>query len=261
MLLMTAVLAVGVATGAPLDAAREAAEAAPVAIFAYRDDRGRPTAWPMTPYRDGEALVVTSTLAFMRKSDAVRRDGRVALLVGGWLVQGVARVHADPSGDEFCRRFLAAELRKYPPARDLVAVPLHRWLFDWYFGRVFVTIAAERVTAAPGSDAATLITFDADGRPRIAPIAAPPADATRFAAAGPDGPATVLLHAEDPELRDLRQQHLYGAVADGTFTVAARRGSLAPTPPRGFWAQLLQQLELRRLGRDGRRRVEAWDAP
>lgn len=260
MLVVTAALLAGLAASAPLDAARDAVEAAAVAIFAYRDRAGRPTGWPMTPYRDGDALVVTSTLAFMRKTEAVRRDGRVALLVGGWLVQGTARVHADVSGDELVARYLDAELRKYPPARDLVAVPLHRWIFDWYFGRVFVTIAPERVTALPGGDGATLITLDADGLPRIAPIAPPPLAAARFPVPAPDGVATVLLHAEDPELRDLRQLHLYGTVADGTFVVAARRGSLDPSPPRGLWAELAQQLELRRLGREGRRRVEAWHA-
>ena len=259
--MMAAALLAGMVAATPLEAARQAADAAPVAIFAYRDVRGRPTAWPMTPYRDGEAIVVTSTLAFMRKTEAVRRDSRVALLVGGWLVQGTARVHADATGNEFTRRFLAAELRKYPPARDIVGVPLHRWLFDWYFGRVFMTIAPERVTAVAGSDAATLITLGADGLPRIAPIAPPAPDAERFAVDAADGAATVLLHAEDPELRDLRQLHLYGRVTNGTFTVVTRRGSLAPAPPLGVWDQLRQQLEFRRLGRDGRRRVEAWDVP
>ncbi len=76
----------------------------------------------------------------------------------------------------------------------------------------------------------------------------------------PDGAATVLLHAEDADLRDLRQVHLRGRVAGGIFTVESRRGSLRPSPPRGWWAELMQQLEFRRLGRDGRRRIEAWHA-
>ena len=182
----------------------------------------------MTPYRDGDAITVTSTLAFMRKTEAVRRDGRVALLAGGWLVQGDARVHADVSGDEFVARFLDAELRKYPPARDIVAIPLHRRLFDWYFGRVFMTVTPVRVTAAPGADQATLITLAADGFPVIAPIAPPPDGATSVPVRAADGPATVLLHAEDAEMRDLRQVHLHGRIAGGVFTVESRRGSLAP---------------------------------
>ena len=254
-----------------LDAALDAVDAAPVAIFAYRDRHGVPTAWPMTPYRDGGLAVVTSTLAFMRKSEDVRRDGRVALLAGGWLLQGTARVHADPSGDEFARRFLAAERRKYPPVEDILSLPLHRWLFDWYFGRVFMELAPAAARPRPGSDAATLITLDADGQPLITPIGAPPLEADAFVPRDPsgaplraiaDGPATILLHAEDAAMRALRQVHLRGAVRDGAFTVRSRRGSLDATPPRGWWRQLREQLALRRRGRDGRARVEAWhDVP
>jgi hypothetical protein len=259
--MMAALMAAATLEAAPLEAALAAADAAPIAIVAYRDAAGRPTGWPMTPYRDGEVVVLTSTLAFMRKTEAVRRDGRVAILAGGWLIQGTARVHADVSGDEFSRRFLDAELRKYPPARDIVRLPLHRWLFDWYFGRVFISVTATRVTAVDGSDQATLLTLDGDGLPLIAPIAPPPADATAVQVRAPDGPATILLHAEDAEMRDLRQLQLHGTIAGGVFTVASRRGSLAPTPPRGLWAELMQQREFRRLGREGRRRIEAWDGP
>jgi hypothetical protein len=255
--------------GAPgsTDAALAAVEAAPVAIFAVRDTHGIPTGWPMTPYRDGGRAVVTSTLAFLDKTELVRRDGRVALLAGGWLLQGTAAVHADPTGDEFVRRFLAVERRKYPPVESVLAVPLHRWLFDWYFGRVFMTITPRAVRARPGADAATLITLDADGLPAITPIASPPVTDTEFplhAADGEplvgvaDGPATVLLHAEDPAMRDLRQVHLRGAVRGGMFTVRSRRGSLDPAPPRSWWSELTEQWTLRQRGRAGRARIERW---
>jgi hypothetical protein len=270
--MMTALLLGGVlaATAPPLDEALAAVERAPVAIFAARDAQGRPMAWPMTPYRDGDRAVVTSTLAFLHKTEAVRRDGRVALLAGGWLLQGTARVHADPSGDEFVRRFLAAERRKYPPVESILAVPLHRWLFDWYFGRAFMEIAPATVRAMPGADRATLIRFDADGLPLITPLAEPPADAATWPLRAPDGtplddiadgPATILVHAEDAAMRDLRQQHLRGAVHDGVFVVATRHGTVAASPPRGWWAELTEQFALRRRGRAGRARVESWDAP
>jgi hypothetical protein len=266
---MMAALLLGSALAAatPLDAALEAVESAPVAIFAYRDRHAAPTAWPMTPYRDGGQAVVTSTLAFMSKSEDVRRDGRVALLAGGWLLQGTARVHADPSGDEFVRRFLAAERGKYPPVENILSVPLHRWLFDWYFGRVFMELVPATARPVAGSDHATLITLDAAGLPLITPIATPPLDAGAIALRDPSGapllgiaggPATILLHAEDAAMRDLRQVHLRGAVRDGVFTVRSRRGSLEPAPPRGWWGQLREQLALRRRGRDGRARIEAW---
>lgn len=266
---MSATLALlGALLGAPPpEAALTAVDAAPVAIFAARDAHGVPTGWPMTPYRDGAQAVVTSTLAFLDKTALVRRDGRVALLAGGWLWQGTAAVHADVSGDEFVRRFLADERRKYPPVESILAVPLHRWLFDWYFGRVFIEITPQRVRAQPGADAAVLITLDADGLPLITPTAMPDVAAGAWPLRGadgsalgeiPDGPATVLLQAEDAAMRDLRQLHLRGAVRDGVFRVRRRRGSLAPTPPRGWWAELTEQWTLRQRGRAGRARIEQW---
>lgn len=263
---MTSLLLVALIAATPLADALAAADRAQVAIVAYRDAGGRPTAWPMTPYRDGDAVVLTSTLAYMRKAEALRRDGRMAVLAGGWLMQGTARVHADVTGDEFVGRFLAQELRKYPPANDIVALPGHRWLFAWYFGRAFMTLAPAGVRPAPGNDAATLITLDADGMPLITPIAPPPLDAASFAPRGADGtpqllvdgPATVLLHAEDAGMRDLRQVHLFGTLRGGSFAVERRRGSMQGKPASGWWAELQQQWELQRLGRDGRRRVEAW---
>jgi len=72
--MMAALLVAAAVGGTPVEPALAAADAVPVAIFAYRDGSERPTAWPMTPYRDGDAITVTSTLAFMRKTEAVRRD-------------------------------------------------------------------------------------------------------------------------------------------------------------------------------------------
>ena len=146
-------------------------------------------------------------------------------------------------------------------------MPLHRWLFDWYFGRAFMEITPSAVRAVPGADRATLITLDADGLPLITPLAEPPADAASWPLQAPDGtplsgvadgPATILVHAEDAAMRDLRQQHLRGAVRDGAFVVATRHGTVAASPPRGWWAELREQLELRRRGRAGRARVEGW---
>ncbi|HVM96082.1 MAG TPA: hypothetical protein VMT89_06820, partial [Candidatus Acidoferrales bacterium] len=155
------------------DVARRAVDAASVGIFAFRDGRGRPMAWPITPYRDGEKLAVTSTLAFVQKAVHVHRDGRVALLAGGWHFRGPASVEADPDGEDFERRFLGQEVRKYGLTAELVRVPLHRWLFSWYFGRAIMEFKPDIFREQPGSDVATLITLDADGYPNIAPIAVP----------------------------------------------------------------------------------------
>lgn len=246
--------------------ARQAVDAASVAIFAFRDARGRPMAWPVTPYRDGDTVVVTSTLAFMRKTIDVRRDGRVALLAHGVHFTGRARVHADVSGAEFVRRFLDQELAKYPPTRDIVAVPFHRTLFSWFFGRVFMELTPLTVRNVAGDDHTTLVTLDADGVPVITPIAAPQHTDSTFtpqildptAAPPRDGPALVLQHLE-PSMSDLRQLLLRGDLHAGSFSVRARHGSLAPPAPTSWWGELRKHLDYHRRGREARAIVKDWD--
>lgn len=250
-----------------MDQARRAVDDTAVAIFAFRDADGRPMAWPVTPYRDGDTLAVTSTLAYMRKTIHVRRDGRVALLAGGWHVTGHARVRADVSGDDFVARFLDQELRKYPPARDIVRVPLHRYLFSWYFGRVSMEFAPEIVRPVSGDDHATLVTLGDDGFPLITPVVAPDLQMgsfvpqSRTSAAGvtaPDGPATILLHLE-PSMSDLRQLSLRGAIRNGVFVVRSRSGSLDPPPARGWLGELRRQLEFHRQAHEAKRIISGWE--
>jgi hypothetical protein len=235
---------------------------ATVAIFAFHDQHGHPTAWPMTPYRDGGTAAVTSTLAFMQKTVSIRRDGRVALLAGGWHLTGHARVRADISGDEFAARFLEQELRKYPPTRDLVGIPLHRWLFSWYFGRVIMEFTPESARPVAGSDAATIISNDAAGFPVITPITPPDRTTKSFPVDPPaelaDGPATVLMHVEASDT-DLRQLHLYGRLRSGTFSVQRRAGSLDAAPTSGWWGTVRQQWEFHRRAREARRMIKRWE--
>ena len=245
----------------------EAVDETAVAVFAFRDARGRPMAWPVTPYLDGESIVVTSTLAYIRKAQHVRRDGRIALLAGGFHLTGRADVRADPEGEVFVTKFLEQELRKYPPARQIVRFPLHRAFFSWYFGRVMMAFAPLEVRAVAGDDRCTLITLDESGFPEITPLAVPDAGRTafvpsllspgRFDAPAP-GPATVLCHLE-PTMSDLRQLVLRGEIRDGAFHTASRTGSLHPPAEQGWLAQLRSQLEMHRRGRRSRRVIQDWD--
>ena len=238
-----------------------------VAIFAFRDRHDRPMAWPVTPYRDGNVVAVTSTLAYMKKTLHVRRDGRVALLAGGWLLTGHARVHADVSGDEFVSRFLPQELRKYPPARDIVRVPFHRYLFWWYFGRVCMEFTPDTAREVTGVDRATLITLDANGFPRITPVRETDLRNNRFALQPPgsealvdlpDGPATVLVHME-PSMSDLRQLVLRGQIQSGVFVVKSRHGSLEPPAPRGWLGEIRRHIEFHRHAREAARVIQGWE--
>ena len=210
-------------------------------------------AWPVTPYIGGERVVVTSPLAFIRKAEHVRRDGRVAMLVGGVHVRGNAEVRADASGDGFVADYLQQELRKYPPARTLVKVPLHRKLFAWYFGRGIMSFAPERVATRAGDDTATLITLDADGFPSIVPIAVAEAPAGVFAVGteSGEGAACMLIHRETADMSDLRSLLVRGDIAAGTFTVRSRVGSLdAPASDEGEFARRRRARAATRLMRD-----------
>lgn len=247
--------------------ALEAADKAVVGIFAFRDGRGRPMAWPVTPYVDGENVVVTSTLAYIRKADHVRRDGRVALLCGALHMTGQASVRADVSGEEFVARFLDQELRKYPPARQIMRMPLHRILFSWYFGRVLMQFVPLEARKLPGQDRCTLVTLDEGGFPTITPIAEPNADDSAFAlslypsggtTSLPGGQATVLLHAE-PTMSDLRQLVLRGHIEGGMFHVRSRIGTLGPAPRAGWLRQLRGQLDMHWRGRRSRKIIAGWE--
>ena len=113
-----------------------ALDAASVGVFAFVGKDGRPRACPVTPYVYGGEAVVSSTLAFTAKVAAVRRDARVALLAGGCLVRGRAILDVDLTSKAFDERVRHQELRKYPPSRQILAIPGHRRLLWWYVGRV-----------------------------------------------------------------------------------------------------------------------------
>src|SRR5580698_8865900 len=190
--------------------AKEALDAAAVGVFAFAGRDGRPRACAVTPFLyDGQALV-TSTLAFTAKVAAVRRDPRVALLAGGCLVRGRAALDVDLTSTTFDERVRSQELRKYPPARRLLAIPGHRRLLWWYVGRASIAIPLDDCTPASGSDRITVSFLDG-GLPRIVPLD-PAADVwgDEIPVPVPDGAACLLVHDEDPGLADLRQLALHG---------------------------------------------------
>ena len=152
----------------------------------------------------------------------------------------------------------AQELRKYPPARRLLAIPGHRRLLWWYVGRASILIPLADCATTEGADRVTL-TVIADGLPSILtldPSADPSADELPVPA-GVEGPACVLFHEEDDQMADLRQLALHGTVRDGVFRVERRAGSLAPGRP----STLSQLKTLRSLARQARKKrpvFERW---
>jgi hypothetical protein len=231
---------------------------ATIGVFAFIGADGRPRAIPVTPYVDAGAAVVSSTLAFTAKVAAVRADPRVALLAGGCLIRARATVDIDLTSKTFDERVRAQELRKYPPARRLLAIPGHRRLLWWYVGRASILIPLADCATTEGADRVTL-TVIADGLPRILtldPSADPFADQLPVPA-DVEGPACVLFHEEDDQMADLRQLALHGTVRDGVFRVERRAGSLAPGRP----STLSQLKTLRSLAGQARRKrpvFERW---
>jgi Pyridoxamine 5'-phosphate oxidase len=229
--------------------AKKALEAAAVGVFAFAGRDGRPRACAVTPFwYDGEA-VVTSTLAFTAKVAAVRRDPRVALLAGGCLIRGRGTVDIDLTSTTYDERIRYQELRKYPPARRLLAIPGHRRLLWWYVGRASIAIPVGDSVWAPGSDRATITVLDGE-LPRIVPLD-PRTDVSGDeipVPVGHEGAACLLVHDEEADMADLRQLTLHGEVRDGTFRAERRTGSLA----RSYPGTLDQLRTLRALGRAAR---------
>lgn len=238
-----------------------ALDAATIGVFAFVGKDGRPRACPVTPYVDVDEAVVSSTLAFTAKVTAVRRDPRVALLAGGREVVGHATVDIDLTSTTFDERIRAQELRKYPPARQLLAIPGHRRLLWWYVGRSTIRIPLADCRAVVGSDRITLTVIDGDGL-RIVPLD-PATDTSASEIPVPidiDGAACVLAHDEDPQMSDLRQLSLRGHIADGRFHVEHRNGSLSPTNPSTL-DQLRTVRFLARQARQNRALFECWHRP
>jgi len=235
-----------------------ALDAAAIGVFAFIGADGRPRACPVTPYVHVGEAVVSSTLAFTAKVAAVRADPRVALLAGGCLIRARATVDIDMTSTTFDERVRAQELRKYPPARRLLAIPGHRRLLWWYVGRASIRIPLADCATVEGADRVTL-TVIGDGLPGILaldPSADPLADEFPVPA-GVEGPACVLFHQEDDQMADLRQLALHGTVSDGIFRVERRVGSLAPASPSAL-GQFKTLRSLARQARTKRAVFERW---
>lgn len=247
-------------SGATRTHAISAVDRAAVGVFAWRTRTGAPRSCAVTPYVvDGHA-VVTSTLALPTKAAAVRRDPRVALLAGGWLVRGEALVGVDRSPDWFDRNLRAQELRKYPAGRALLGLPFHRRVVPWYVGRVVVALVEAEATPVDGSDRTT-VTVVRDGIPWITPVAEPAADAPEVPVpTSLEGPADLLVHEEHDDMAELRQLHLRGEIAGGRLVVRDRQGSLEPGPT-GTVAQLRKLRALGRAARAGAPRLAGWPPP
>jgi hypothetical protein len=232
---------------------------AAVGVLAFAGPAQRPVACAVTPFVDGDDVVITSLLAVLAKVRSIRRDPQVAILAGETQLRGNARVQLDETGEVFRARLQAQELRKYPPSRVLLRLPLHRRFLWWYSGRAIIRLNSD-AAITPGSDRVTVTFFCPDGLPRIVPLPRSPSlDGPvidlRAAGAGrpfPDGPACLLVHEEHRRSADLRQLRLSGDIRNGRLAVSRRAGSLSPARAslRGRVAELRAMAKMAEANRE-----------
>jgi hypothetical protein len=128
---------------------------------------GVPIAWPTSVLvaDDGGSVLLGTSIGFPQKAHNVRREPRVALLFSDptgsgserlpqVLVQGTAtctdEIVTSPVGNEgYWRRLWELQ----PLGRVWDSTPVTRWLMDWYYMRLMITVAPGRVLTRPPADA------------------------------------------------------------------------------------------------------------
>ncbi|WP_214412610.1 pyridoxamine 5'-phosphate oxidase family protein [Sphaerisporangium fuscum] len=219
--------------------------------FATLGRDGGPLPWPTAVRRRADGtLLVTTSLAFAQKALNVRRDGRVALLFSdptGSGLDGAPQVFI--GGTAVCPEEIvtsAAGLEDYwtmlferqPDSRKYVAPPA-RWLMDWYYMRLLITVTPAQVIVRPplapaegeggsvaGDDlpgAALLARFpsavlgarDPSGAPVLLRTRPEPTGGGFAVDVPPDcevaaGPAALLVHRHDDRLANMRNALVRG---------------------------------------------------
>jgi general stress protein 26 len=240
--------------------------------FATVAKDGTPITWPAVTWFDRSAgrFVLTTSIGLPLKAFNIRRDPRVALLFSGSgrtdlpqiMVRGTAHcpdeIRTSPEGLETYWRDL---WRHQPSSASYGSTPFDRWLFDFYYMRlvitvdpVDVTVRAPLVREAPltvpkpsrrdaspyaaavrrltGYSDGVLATVTGDALPvlrRVRPSADPATGGLRLAGADPAEiagatSANLLMHRHDDQLGGLRQLGLVG-----TLEVQDERAQLRPT--------------------------------
>lgn len=270
------------------------------AEFATVGRSGVPIAWPASVLvaDDGSSVLIGTSIGFPQKAFNVRRDPRVALLcsdstgsgaqgLSQVLVQGTARctdeIVTSPVGHE---RYWSRLWELQPAGKVYDTNPVTRWLMDWYYMRLMITVTPSRVLTRPATDAtqplraptvarnerdayaeaarrlstyrsAVLCSLDDDGTPtlrRVRPTA-DPAQRAFHLTGGPEplraGPASLLCHSHDDELWHLRSMVTVGRLVprdDGWSFLPSRFVPGAGTEP----------LTLLRMIRQNRRTARAY---
>ena len=192
----------------------------------------------------------TTSLGFSRKLERIARDPRVAMAYhardhgfGGGpsyvLVQGNARVIADPSAEQRQRVRTLATRYLGPPAEGWF---WNRWLREYYAARVPVEIDVERILVWPD--------LGCSGTPRTIGPPLPPGDPPAQKPPTQGTAARVDAARAARRIRGTRHQLIGFAGTDGRPVIlpitlersgadGLRLSALAPLPPGGRRAGLL----------------------
>ncbi|MEU8789809.1 pyridoxamine 5'-phosphate oxidase family protein [Streptomyces sp. NPDC048643] len=227
---------------------------------------GTPLVWPTAAYRrDDGTLLVTTSLAFAQKALNVRRDGRVALLFSDPTASGLDRpeqvfiggtavcpeeIVTSPAGEE---AYWSMLFDRQPESRRYVDAPA-RWLMDWYYLRLLITITPTDLRTRPAPDTvenrstepgeapsrlagadilarfptAVLSARDASGAPLLSRTPTTPTPDGFLVEPAPDcevtpGPAGLLVHRHDEHLSGL-----YNALVRGELVADDGRWLFRP---------------------------------
>ncbi len=130
------------------------------------DAQGQAIAWPVTPYpaADGSTLDITTGIGYPKKADDAARHPQVAQLFSDptgsgmtgtpcVLVQGTATIDdADLAANR--ERYRRESLEKLPATKELMPPKFVEGLLGWYFDRLYVKLAPERVLVWADGDCA-----------------------------------------------------------------------------------------------------------
>ncbi len=213
-----------------------------VCEFATLGSDGTVLPWPTAALlRPDGSFVVTTSISFPQKAFNIRRDGRVALLFSDptgsglddapqVLVRGEAtcpdEIVSSPEGlEEYWSRLFVRQ-----PSSQAYLIPPMRWLMDWYYLRLIITVKPTEIVQLPAGDldlssplpaegllgadriarypSAVLGATDESGAPvlvRTRPVAGPEGFTVEVAPEVPvtAGPASLMVHEHDEHLANM----------------------------------------------------------
>ena len=249
-------------------------EMAAVAAFAYIGPDGYPRLIPVTPLLlDGDpAFTFTYALSDTAReisgspgSALVFSDSRLAYV--GWspLSVGVeVEVFPDSEGELFREALLTQEVRKFPPARQLIDSPLLQRENWWYLPRWIVRVVDAGEPRPVGRRAAPdhgVLAYESGGVLAADTVQAAGRDAERIpvrmlpeGGSPPEGPATLML--QDFAVPDMDPRTTFlatGRLENGRLLVDRCSGSPEIGGRPGLVARWREQRDLARRCKAGLR--------